>query len=130
MISTTNKLKVRYQETDRMGVAYHSNYFIWFEIGRTELFKTIGISYLELEKMGYFLVVTEANCKYKAPVTYEDEIEVLTRLAERKNSLLTFDYEVRRGDVLTTTGRTKHAFVDANCKVIRMPKVVIEALGS
>jgi acyl-CoA thioester hydrolase len=113
-----------------MGVVYHSNYFIWFEIGRTELFKKIGISYAELEKMGYFLVVTEANCTYKAPVTYEDEIEILTRLAALNNSFLTFDYEVRRGDVLITTGRTKHVFVDTNRKATRIPKLVMEALGS
>ena len=95
MIAITTKLRARYQETDRMGIIYHSNYFIWFEIGRTELFGKIRISYPDLEKNGYFLVVTEANCKYKAPATYDNELEILTQLTELKNSILTFDYEVK-----------------------------------
>ena len=94
MIAATTKLRARYQETDRMGIVYHSNYFIWFEIGRTELFRKIGISYPDLEKNGYFLVVTETNCKYKAPATYDNELEILTQLTELKNSILTFYYEV------------------------------------
>jgi acyl-CoA thioester hydrolase len=84
MISLITKLRARYQETDRMGVVYHSNYFVWFEIGRTELFRKIGISYPELEKNGYFLVVTEVSCKYKAPATYDDELDVTTQV-EVKN---------------------------------------------
>jgi acyl-CoA thioester hydrolase len=111
-----------------MGIVYHSNYFIWFEVGRTELFKKIGISYPELEKKGYFLVVTEVNCKYKAPVTYEDELEILTQLAEMKNSTLTFNYEVRKGTMLVTIGSTKHVFVDTNGKIVKIPAILITAL--
>lgn len=129
MIVATTKLRVRYQETDRMGIVYHSNYFVWFEIGRTELFKKIGTSYLDLESRGYSLLVTEAHCNYKASATYDDEVEVLTRLAELKNSSLTFNYEVRKGNTLITSGVTKHAFLDRGGKIVRIPAMLAEALG-
>ena len=128
MITGITKFRVRYQETDRMGVVYHSNYLVWFEIGRTELFRKIGISYPDLENKGYFLVVTEANCKYKAPATYDDEVEILTQLAELKNSTLTFNYEVRKESALIANGTTRHAFIDTNGKVIRIPAMLTEAL--
>jgi len=129
MIENTIELSVRYQETDRMGIVYYANYLIWFEIGRTELFNKLGISYPELEKNGYFLVVTEAYCKYKASATYEDRVEVLTKLTEVKNSSLTFDYEIRKKGTLITNGKTRHAFLDGEGKVIRVPKTVTEALN-
>ncbi len=128
MIESSVRLKVRYQETDRMGIVYYSNYLVWFEIGRTELFGSLGIPYPELEKKGYFLVVTESRCEYKAPVTYEDEIEVSTRLAEIKHSSLTFDYEVRKNEALIASGATRHAFVDREGKAVRIPKFVTEVL--
>jgi acyl-CoA thioester hydrolase len=127
--TSSNKLRVRYQETDRMGIVYHSNYLIWFEIGRTELFRKIGVSYSELEKDGYYLVVTEANCQYRVPATYDDELEILTRLTELKNTTLTFNYEVRKGGTLITSGMTKHAFIDANGKIVRIPAILTEALS-
>ena len=128
MSTASVKIKVRYQETDRMGVVYYSNYFIWFEIGRTELFNKIGISYADLEDKGYRLVTTEAHCKYKAPATYEDKIEVLTQLTEFKNPTITFNYNVRKGKVLIASGETKHAFTNVKGKVIRMPLFLVEAL--
>ncbi len=129
MIIAATKLRVRYQETDRMGIVYHSNYFVWFEIGRTELFKKIGLSYLDLESRGYSLLVTEAHCSYKASATYDDEVEVLTRLAELKNSSLVFNYEVRKGNTVITSGTTKHVFLDRGGKIVRIPAMLVEALG-
>ena len=128
MIAKALRFKVRYQETDRMGIVYHSNYLIWFEMGRTELFNKLGISYGELEKNGYYLVVTEAYCRYKGSATYEDSIELLTKLTEVKNSSMTFDYEVRNKDALITNGTTRHAFLDEKGKVTRIPREVTEAL--
>ena len=72
MISVTTKLRVRYQETDKMGIVYHSNYLVWFEIARTEFFRKMGVSYTKLEKEGYCLLVAEANCKYRAHEGYDD----------------------------------------------------------
>ena len=111
-----------------MGIVYHSNYLIWFEIGRTELFKKIGLSYPVLESKGYFLVVTDACLKYKAPATYEDELEVSTKLSEFKNSSLTFTYEVKKKGALIASGSTRHAFLNKNGKITRIPLVLSEAL--
>ena len=111
-----------------MGVVYHSNYLVWFETGRTELFRKLGISYADLEGKGYFLVVTEAHCSYKAPATYDDEIEIITNLADLKNSSILFTYEAKRKNALLASGTTKHAFLDANRKVTRIPAGIIEAL--
>jgi len=113
MLIAATKLNVRYQETDRMGIVYHSNYFVWFEIGRTELFKKIGVSYPDLEKNNYFLVVTDASCKYKAPVTYDDEVEVTTQLAKSENCSLIFNYKVKKDGMLIT----------------RIPSTPVEALN-
>lgn len=122
------KFRVRYQETDRMGVVYHSNYLVWFEMGRTEFFRNIGISYSGLESEGYRLVVVEVSCRYKTPATYDEEIEVVTRLAEFKNATVEFDYEVRKGGGVIATGHTKHAFTDANGRIAKMPSSVYAAL--
>ena len=109
MLAATTKIRVRYQETDRMGIVYHSNYFVWFEIGRTELFKKIGLSYADLEGRGYFLLVTDARCSYKAPATYEDEIEIITRASKESGSVLTFDYEARKDGGVISTAATSAA---------------------
>ena len=111
-----------------MGVVYHSNYFIWFETGRTEFFKRAGVSYLDLESKGCFLVVTEAHCNYKAPATYDDEVEILTRLTQLKNLSLIFNYEARKGNTLLASGTTKHAFLDQSGKIVKIPAVPSEAL--
>ena len=128
MNTSSVKIKVRYQETDRMGMVYYSNYLIWFEIGRTELFNKIGIPYTDLEDKGYRLVTTEAYCKYKTPVSYEDEIEILTQLTEFKNPIMTFNYNIRKGKALIASGETKHAFTNIKGKVTRMPQFLVEAL--
>jgi len=129
MIKCVTRLRVRYQETDRMGVVYHSNYLVWFEIGRTDLFKKIGLSYADLEREGYYLVVTEVHCKYKSPATYDDELEVFTALTEMKNSSLVFRYEVKKGEVSICTGTTKHAFLDRNRKIVKIPASLAERAG-
>ena len=129
MLIAATKLNVRYQETDRMGIVYHSNYFVWFEIGRTELFKKIGVSYPDLEKNNYFLVVTDASCKYKAPAAYDDEVEVITQLAKSENCSLIFNYKVKKDGMLIASGTTRHAFVDARGKIARIPSTLVEALN-
>lgn len=128
MNTASVKIKVRYQETDRMGMVYYSNYFIWFEIGRTELFNKIGIPYAGLEDKGYRLVTTEAHCKYKAPASYEDEIEILTQLTEFKNPTMAFNYSIKKGRTLIASGETKHAFTNIKGKAIRVPPFLVEAL--
>lgn len=109
------RLRVRYAETDKMGVVYHSNYVIWFEVGRVELLRQLGFEYSSMEKEDdCHIPVVDLRVRYKAPALYDDEIVIRTRLANVRNSLLHFAYEVlRAGDrTLLATGETMHIIVD------------------
>jgi acyl-CoA thioester hydrolase len=120
------KLRVRYAETDQMGVVYHSNYLVFFEIGRTEAMRRLGISYAELEKRGYVLAVTETGCKHRASARYDDELVVRTWLREVTKTRLRFEYEVLKEDRVLTTGFTVLAFLDRanDMRPIRCPEDV------
>ena len=112
------EIKVRYNETDKMGVVYHGNYFAWFDIGRTGFLGSIGLPYWELEDEGIFLPVIEANCKYKKPAKYGDEVIIIAKLAKLKGIRIQFDYELYRksDNTLLAEGYTCHAVVDKNLK--------------
>ena len=117
-------LRVRYAETDQMGVVYHSNYIIWFEVGRVEMFRQLGFTYSEMEKQdGIHIVVVEARCRFKAPALYDDLISVRTRLLNVRDSLLHFGYEIVRatGETLLAEGETVHLVVDGEFKRIPLP---------
>ena len=129
MLESISRITVRYQETDRMGIAYHSNYLIWCEIGRTEFFKKICVSYPDLEKKGYYLVVTEAQLSYKSPVTYEDEVEVITTLEKYENCSMSFTYTLTSNDRIIAQAKTHHAFVDLKGKVIKIPSIINNVLS-
>src|SRR5882724_1456731 len=107
-------VRVRYAETDKMGVVYHANYFVWFEVGRTDLLRGSGWTYKEMEAEGFSLPVIEAHCDYKQPARYDDELEVRTTAGLMSAVRVSFSYElVRPGDGQTlATGRTVHAAVD------------------
>ena len=91
------KLRVRYAETDQMGVVYHSNYIIWFEVGRVEMLRSLGFTYREMEKQdGTHIAVVDVRCRFKAPALYDDSITVRTRLLNVRDSLLHFGYEILR----------------------------------
>jgi acyl-CoA thioester hydrolase len=130
------RVRVRYAETDQMGVVYHANYFIWFEVGRVELLRQLGFSYREMEEQDQcFIAVVDARCRYKAPALYDDEIVVRTHLKNVRESLVHFGYElVRVSDgVLLAEGETTHIVTDAEMKVRTIPekymKVFREATG-
>ncbi len=110
----TSEVEVRYQETDQMGVVYHANYLVWFEIGRTKLIEQLGFTYKELEEEGILLPVIDARLKYEQPARYGDKIRIETRIKEYKGVRLTFDYVIKnnKGDRLVT-GYTTHSFVKA-----------------
>lgn len=112
------RLRVRYAETDQMGVVYHSNYIIWFEVGRVELLRSLGYTYREMEKDGCHLPVVEVKCRYKAPANYDDQIIVRTRMMNLRSSLIHFGYEVvREADgTLLATGETVHVVVGPDMK--------------
>ena len=118
------RLRVRYAETDQMGVVYHANHFIWFEVGRVELLRQLGFSYREMEENdGCYIAVVDARCRYKAPAHYDDEVIVRTHLKNVRESLVHFGYElVRVGDgVLLAEGETTHIVTDAQMKTRAIP---------
>ena len=126
-------LRVRYAETDKMGVVYHANYLIWFEIGRTEFCRARGFSYRDLEEdENAFLVVAESYCRYKAPAYYDDELIVRTHITELRRRSLRFGYElVRVSDgVIIAEGETGHVVTDANGRVRTLPQGFAELLLS
>ncbi|MBN1405198.1 MAG: acyl-CoA thioesterase, partial [Candidatus Omnitrophica bacterium] len=115
-------------DTDRMGVVYYSNYFVWFEIARTELFRHLKLNYKDIEKQGLYLVVAETSCRYLAPARYDDEVSVSCRVKEMRRSSLAFEYSVKRGDELLAEGKSVHVFTGKNFKPCKIPDYVKEKL--
>jgi len=124
------RVRVRYAETDRMGVVYYANYLVWFEVGRTEWLRTTGWSYREMEQDGIALPVIEAQCEYLQPARYDDELEIRTRASVLTAVRIRFDYDVVRmpDDTLAASGHTVHAAVDTNGRPCRLPARVRELL--
>jgi acyl-CoA thioester hydrolase len=121
--SSLSVVRVRYAETDKMGVVYYANYFVWFEVGRADLLRSLGWTYREMEHAGIALPVIEAHCDYRRPARYDDEIEIRTRGRMLSPIRMEFTYEVvRRGDeTVVASGRTVHAALDPAGKPCRLP---------
>jgi acyl-CoA thioester hydrolase len=128
MIRSRTQVTVRYSETDMMGVVYHANYLPWFEIGRTQLLREIGVPYRQLEAEGFFLPVLEVSATYLRPARYDDTLTLVTTMAERPLLRIRLAYEVRRGDELVATGSTVHAFVDREGRPVRPPAFLADRL--
>lgn len=117
-------VRVRYAETDKMGVVYHANYLVWFEIGRTEYCRARGFAYREMEENdNAFLVVAESYCRYKAPAFYDDELLIRTHITELRRRSLRFGYEIARmyTNQLIAEGETGHVVTDSNGRVCSLP---------
>jgi len=119
-------LRVRYQETDQMGVVYHTNYLNWFEIGRTELIRSLGMPYSKIEANGLLLPLLEAHMQFKQPAKYDDVITVRTTIEEYTHIRLHFASEIRRGDELLVSGSTRHAWVNRDWKPTRVDRAAPE----
>ncbi|MBU0987002.1 MAG: acyl-CoA thioesterase [Proteobacteria bacterium] len=130
MLTHTTTYRVRYFDTDKMGFAYHANYFRWFEIGRSELFRHLGLSYKEIETQGCYLPLSEIHCKFKSPSEYDDLLVIETTLDPEVKAVMKFEYQIytENGKKLLATGFTKHACVDRNGRVIRPPGFLVEAI--
>ncbi|HOO62730.1 MAG TPA: thioesterase family protein [Synergistaceae bacterium] len=115
-------LRVRYSETDKMGIVYHANYLPWFEMGRTEFCRQLGVAYSDWEKQGVFLPCVEAHCRYKRPARYDDLLVVRTVIRELKRCSVTFGYKIFREEVLLTEGYTKHAFTNPQGELLSKPE--------
>lgn len=124
------RLRVRYAETDQMGVVYHSNHLIWFEVGRVELLRQLGFSYRDMERDdGCFIAVAEVKCRYRAPVFYDEEVVVRTRLKSVRGPVVAFSYELVRAadDALLAEGETTHVVTDSNMKTASLPDKYLNA---
>jgi acyl-CoA thioester hydrolase len=122
--------RVIYGDTDNMGQAYYGNYFRWFEIGRNELFRSLGISYASVECRGIFLPVAEAYCKYLVPAGYDDLLMIETSLDTRLKGAIKFDYRIFSQDAKTllAQGYTRHACLNREGKVVRPPTFIKEVI--
>jgi acyl-CoA thioester hydrolase len=121
-----SEIRVRYAETDQMGIVHHANYLIWFEAGRSELCRARGFSYKDMEENDdALLVVAETYCRYKSPAFYEDVLTIRTRVAEIRSRSLRFSYQVYRAadDALIAEGETLHLVTDKKKKVRSLPEV-------
>ena len=120
---TTSVVRVRYAETDKMGIVYYANYLIWFEIGRTDWLRDTGWTYRSMEEDGIQLPVIEARCEYRQGARYDDEVEIRTRARKLSPVRVQFDYEaVRRADgAVLASGHTVHATIDRSGRPVRMP---------
>ena len=123
-------VRVRYAETDQMGVVYYANYLVWFEIGRTEWLRETGWTYRAMEADGLSLPVIEARCEYRAGARYDDELEIRTTGRLVSPVRLAFDYEVVRRDdgVVVAAGQTTHATLNRAGRPVRLPARVKELL--
>lgn len=125
-------VRVRYAETDQMGVAYYSNHLVWFELGRTEFLRRRGHVYRELEeKEGCYLIVGEAHCRYHAPARYDDVLTVRTRVKGARSRIVVFSYEILAADGhKLATGETLHVITDRQGKPRTLPERYRQALLS
>lgn len=122
--SGSTTVRVRYAETDQMGIAWHGEYLAWFEVGRTDLLRGCGCTYRELEAQGLRLPVIEVRARYLRPALYDDVLEIHTRLTGVGGARVSFDYEVRREGTEgpLATGSTSHAAIDLRGRPRRIPE--------
>ncbi len=130
------RIRVRYAETDQMGVVYHANHFIWFEVGRVELLRQLGFSYKDMEtEDDCFIAVVDARCRYKAAVHYDDEVVIRTSLKHVREKVIHFGYELFRAEDnrLLAEGETTHIVADAQMRPRKLPEkymqVFLRAVG-
>jgi acyl-CoA thioester hydrolase len=120
---------VRYGETDKMGIAHHSSYLLWFELGRTGLLRETGHSYRELEEGGLMLPVLECHVRFHVGAEYDDLVRIETAVSELRSRSVTFVYRAVRGDQLLATGWTQHVCVDPDNRLHRIPAEILEAMA-
>jgi len=130
--SAETRIRVRYAETDQMGVVYYANYLIWMEVGRVELCRACGFHYRDMEREdGILLAVAEANCRYLSPARFDDEVVIRTWIESAHRRVVTFGYEMRLGadDRKLATGHTKHIFLGTDFRPAKLPEKYLEMFG-
>ncbi|PHQ35450.1 thioesterase [Rhodopirellula bahusiensis] len=119
------RLRVRYDECDPMGLVHHSNYLRYFEIGRTEFLRSAGGRYREVEEAGLYVVVVHIDCRYRASARYDDEIDIVTRIAKITAAKIIHEYEIRRGDEVLVQATVTLAVIDKNGQLQRVPEALL-----
>jgi acyl-CoA thioester hydrolase len=132
--SSSSTVRVRYAETDKMGVVYYANYFVWFEVARADLLRSLGWSYRDMEHAGITLPVIEAQCEYVRPARYDDELEIRAEGRMLSPVRMEFTYQVHvissgADPSLAASGRTVHAALDANGRPCRLPPRIREVFA-
>jgi len=130
MLRHRTTCRVIYGDTDNMGQAYYGNYFRWFEMGRSEMFRALGLSYKAVEDQGIYLPVAETHCRYAAPARYDDILVIETSVDPTVKAGIKFDYRIFRedGETLVARGYTRHPCVNRQGKVVRPPAFIREIL--
>jgi len=116
------EVRVRYFETDAMGLVHHANYFVYFEMGRTEMLRSSGGNYRDMEQSGTFIVVVKADCRYLRPARYDDVLRIQTAVTRVTGARIEHEYRVLRGEELLVVGHTVLAVVDRNGKILPVPE--------
>ena len=130
MIESISKIRVRFGETDGMGIAYHGNYFHWFEVARIDLLDHIGVTYKSLEKEGYILPVLEAQAKYHRSAFFDDRLIITAQIQPFSRLKLSIHYQIKSSNTLICQGKTLHAFLDSKShKPTKPPKRFLDALA-
>ena len=132
MQSQQTRFRVRYAETDQMGVVYYANYLIWMEVGRVEFCRDAGMRYKDMEGTDHILLaVAEANCRYHAPARYDEEVEVETRIEKASRRIVQFGYEIRNAatGAKLASGSTRHVFVDRDFRPVKLPEKYFDLFG-
>lgn len=131
MFSHRTTYRVIYGDTDNMGQAYYGNYYRWFEIGRSEMFRSLGLPYKAVEDNGIFLPVSESHCKYSTPAKYDDILVIETSLDTKLKAGMKFDYTIYKEDgrTIIAKGYTIHPCVNGNGKVVRPPKFLKDVIA-
>ncbi len=125
------EIRVRYGDTDAMGIVYYANYLRWFEMGRTEMMRHLGIAYTEIEEQGVYLPVSEAFCKYHRPAKYDDILIVETRIDFLKKVSMQFSYRILRAEdnAELVSGTTLHGFIDRQGRIVKVPPSLAAKIG-
>ena len=120
------EIRVTYKDTDQMGYVYYGNFFTWFEMARTEYFRSRGVIYKNLEAEGYYLPVHEARCEYHVPVRYDDIVKVKTFITKIGRTSLTFGYQITKDDSASSlaTGLTIHCFTNKAGRPVKIPEII------
>jgi len=128
-LSHSTPVRVRYAETDTMGFAHHSQYAIWLEMARIEWLDSLGVSYREMEKMGYLLPVLSMQIQFRKPCFFDDRLTILTRLEDFPRIKLTLQYTIKREATLISEATTSHAFMNPEGKPVRPPEFFLQTLS-